>query len=213
MFPAICFGLGTWQLYRWRWKTNLLQDIEDGLERPPLDYFREDPANLEKIRFRRLKLSDCQYPEDRVVLVGPRGAQEIFPKEKFASMLIRKFRGPDDKYYLLNEGWLPWRAPIPKSRIAPENIRVVLDRSEAVSIFAQKNDPSKGEWRWKDIDAIAKYLGTEPVMFKRIQSPGDNYRGTIPSKATFEISNRHLEYILTWYGVGIATALLSKLKR
>ena len=30
-FPAVCFALGTWQLYRLQWKQSLIRTLEEGL--------------------------------------------------------------------------------------------------------------------------------------------------------------------------------------
>lgn len=91
-FPAICFGLGSWQLYRLRWKKQLLASIEEGLALPPvyLDRLPESEAELEQIRFRRLKLNGMEYGCDRkdIAFVGPRTANNMFKDTNYASIVI-----------------------------------------------------------------------------------------------------------------------------
>jgi cytochrome oxidase assembly protein ShyY1 len=91
-FPAICFGLGSWQLYRLRWKKQLLTSIEEGLALPPIDIDRlpESEAELDQIRFRRLTLKDIEYGCDRkdIVFVGPRTANNMFKDTNYASIVI-----------------------------------------------------------------------------------------------------------------------------
>lgn len=35
--PIFTFGLGSWQVYRLQWKLALIQELEDQLEKPPMD--------------------------------------------------------------------------------------------------------------------------------------------------------------------------------
>lgn len=79
-------------MYRLRWKTQLLASIEEGLALPPIDLDRlpETEEELERIRFRRLKLHSLQYacPKKDVVFVGPRTANGIFGDTNYASIMI-----------------------------------------------------------------------------------------------------------------------------
>ena len=34
--PIVCFGLGTWQMQRLKWKVSLIDDLEDKLARDPM---------------------------------------------------------------------------------------------------------------------------------------------------------------------------------
>ena len=92
VFPAICFGLGSWQMYRLRWKRQLLSSIEEGLALPPveLDRLPETQEEVDQIRFRRLKLDSLQYACDRkdVAFVGPRTANGLFKDSNYASIMI-----------------------------------------------------------------------------------------------------------------------------
>lgn len=207
VFPGLCFGLGAWQLCRWRSKRCLLADIEAGLGLPPvlLDALPED---LGPLRYRRLRLRGARLGE-QTVLVGPRAARAALPAEPFATMVIAPLSDGRSRRALVNLGWAPY-GPAPAVRVDPAECTFVLDRTERPSWFAAQNDPARGVWRWKVVDQLAAHLGTEPVMLKRIDR-GD--RAIVPSPTTFEIPNRHLEYILTWFGLGVATSLLAVLKR
>ena len=39
--PFLTFGLGTWQLKRLKWKINLIDELEEKLELPPLTFPRK----------------------------------------------------------------------------------------------------------------------------------------------------------------------------
>lgn len=89
-----------------------------------------------------------------------------------------------------------------------------------------ENDVEQNRWTYKDWDGMAKALGTKPLLFKRIRlirgkgkSAGHNpVLGTLtdipvapPPSVT--LPNRHLEYVLTWWGIAAASLALGFLKR
>lgn len=36
LMPIVCFGLGIWQVRRLQWKVNLIEDLQDKLQRAPM---------------------------------------------------------------------------------------------------------------------------------------------------------------------------------
>lgn len=210
IFPTLCTCLGTWQLYRLQWKTKLLKDIQEGLEKEPvaIDVINGAPDKA----YRRLQLDGFTL-DDEIVLVGPRSSRDLLPDSKFGFILVRKIKDKQGNSYLLNDGWIPWKAA--PAEFKPSDLgkeQFVLDRSESPSIFAKSNSPEEGIWRWKNVSQLAEALETRPAMVKRITG-NTNGRVAVPSPATFEIPNRHLEYVFTWYGVAAATFLLSFVRR
>jgi cytochrome oxidase assembly protein ShyY1 len=64
---------------------------------------------------------------------------------------------------------------------------------------------------YRDVEAMAKRYDTEPLMFQRIsRRNGTGIPITGPPR--IEISNRHMEYIITWYAMSAATLALGFLK-
>lgn len=76
-----------------------------------------------------------------------------------------------------------------------------------------RNDPSVGKWQYRDIAAMASHLGTEPLLFRRIARRVDPEQIPVASPPRIDISNRHLEYVFTWYIMAATTYLLGCLKR
>lgn len=75
------------------------------------------------------------------------------------------------------------------------------------------NEPEKGKWLYKDVDAMAKTQNTEPILFRRIRRKLDTKEIPISLPPKVELSNRHFEYILTWYTMAAATYLFGFLKK
>lgn len=46
--PIVCFGLGTWQVRRLKWKLNLIEDLEDKMQRAPISL----PRNVKSVRLK-----------------------------------------------------------------------------------------------------------------------------------------------------------------
>jgi cytochrome oxidase assembly protein ShyY1 len=131
----------------------------------------------------------------------------------------------------LNLGWVKWKEEDQVELPPLENgVEAILDRSERASFFATANDAAARLWRSKDLTALATFFHTKPVMFKVIGDQRANGEKRYPrlASATFEIPNKHLEYVLTWYqqfvfavsnynfiryGLSAATFLMAFLKR
>jgi len=81
--------------------------------------------------------------------------------------------------------------------------------------FTPDNRPGKNEWYFPDIKEMAAWVGgdevwieetMEPELFEMIKRAAKGIPMGRPPKV--QLSNRHVEYIVTWYGVAIATAIL-----
>ncbi|KAI6381814.1 hypothetical protein MCOR25_001045 [Pyricularia grisea] len=91
IIPLTAFGLGTWQVYRLQWKTDLLAKCEDRLVRPPLPLPpRVDPAAVEDFDYRRVYVTG-RFRHDQEMLIGPRmrdgeqGYMVVTPLEPIAA--------------------------------------------------------------------------------------------------------------------------------
>ncbi|KAF2460272.1 SURF1 family-domain-containing protein [Lineolata rhizophorae] len=70
--PVTAFILGTWQVKRLSWKTELLAELEDRLARPPMPLPpRVNPDALAEFDHRRVTASG-RFRHDKEMLIGPR---------------------------------------------------------------------------------------------------------------------------------------------
>jgi surfeit locus 1 family protein len=207
-FPAICFGLGTWQVYRLDRKTELIHSLEQGLSKTAIKLY-SIPSDLESYRYRRLKLHGSPEPGSPIFL-GPRGARDI--DVDFAMSFVIPFRMVDGTRVLVDYG----RVPLGKEseiKIPEEQyVEVMLDRPEKKSFAVDENVPELGKWLYRDVEAMGKHCKCQPIAFKRITQREE---GIIPiaGPPKIEISNRHLEYIATWYLMSAASFALGFMKR
>lgn len=199
---AILIGLGAWQMQRLHWKQDLLAHIERlqrstpvplqmALGRAPekLDFVRArlDCPGIERLPTLRLYALENGQAGDRLITACPVGGYSI--------LVDRGFLAPGDTV-------APGREELAEPVIGV--LRIPADRNR----FTPVNDPAKGQWYWRDVPAMAAALGAKdpaPVMLM-LESPAPVGGGARPAAIPTEISNRHLEYALTWFGLAAALA-------
>ncbi|KAF6127549.1 SURF1 cytochrome c oxidase assembly factor [Phyllostomus discolor] len=72
---------------------------------------------------------------------------------------------------------------------------------------AAENNPERNHWHYRDLEAMAKVTGTEPIFIDadfKSTVPG----GPIGGQTRVTLRNEHTQYIVTWYGLCAATSYL-----
>ncbi|KAI0173622.1 SURF1-domain-containing protein [Hypoxylon sp. FL1284] len=210
VIPVTAFALGTWQVQRLGWKTELVARFEDRIVREPLPLPpRVDPAAVADFDYRRVRARG-RYRHDREMLVGPRmrdgeqGYMVVTPLER---------AGDPAATVLVNRGWISKRRRRQQDR--PES----LDRGEVVvegllrepwkkNMFTPENRPDKGEFYFPDVKQMAELTGSQAVWIEQTMEPGllqtiDMESKGIPIGRPAEVNlrNNHAQYIFTWYSL------------
>jgi len=196
---VVLIGLGTWQLQRLAWKTDLLDRIEARMAAAPapLPADLDDPAAWD---YRRVTATGRFRPETTLHWVarthdGQTGVDLITP-------LVRD----DGTAVLVNRGWVPAEtdpgaAPPPGGTVAVEGVaRVPPPRGW----MRPDNDPAANVWYWVDLDAMAAAAGLDnpaPVLLQAADADPDAL--PVGGRTRVSIPNDHLEYALTWYGLAV----------
>lgn len=164
LIPAIAFGLGTWQVFRLQWKTDLIARFEDRILKPPLPLPpRIDPAAIKDFDFRRI-VTTGTLRHDQEMLIGPRvhdgnnGYLVVTPLQRkgIASTI------------LVNRGWIPKKlkrqvdrqAGLPIGEVTVEGL---LREPWKKNMFTPDNKPELGEFYFPDVEQMAKFSGSDPV--------------------------------------------------
>lgn len=117
--------------------------------------------------------------------IGPRGH-----KQGYAFMVIMPYQLRDGRRVLLNLGWSSTFGQLPQ----PLPTKYVKDLKSESAPWFNKRLPVKS------IEELSRQLETEPIMLKSIDDHAPFF-------------NRHLEYVFTWYTMGILSVLFGRLKR
>lgn len=212
---ALLVSLGTWQLHRLQWKEALLATLEKNIKADPVpldaapeggwlipgaDEYRPVIA---RGRFRHDAERHLFMAED-----GRRGWHIYTPLET-----------ADGRMVFVNRGFVPDEKKAPETRKEGQlsgEVEVVglLRATGTKETFSPDPDTIKNVWYWRDLAGMAAYPGLlapgKKLMpfFIDARAEPKNPGGLPEGGATrITITNRHLEYLLTWYGLA-ATVLV-----
>jgi surfeit locus 1 family protein len=202
---AILLGLGTWQVQRLQWKTELIDRVEAGFAAAPVTLAESlaDPAGSDF----HAATATGRYRHDLAFAIGAAGMDGIV-----GSTLVTPLETGDGALLLVERGWLPQALLPPQTpgELEPEGqVRLsghLRDRSnERAGPFTPDNEPSRRRWFWYDLPALEQVTGRRvlPVVLTldRPDVAGDRMR---PMPLRVELPNNHLGYVITWYGLAVA---------
>lgn len=205
---AILVSLGSWQLRRLAWKTEILAEIAARLEAPPGPV----PATTspEADRYLHVRTSGEILPGEIHVYTSapPRGV---------GYRVIVPLRLADGRSLLLDRGFVPIDEKDVPRHLGPITVEGNLDwPRETDSLFTAAPDLAKNIWFARDVPAMAAALGTEPLLL--VTSASDDPAAPQPLPVTVNLRNDHLGYALTWFGLALVWAgmtlyLLWRIKR
>jgi len=208
LIPITAFVLGTWQVQRLTWKTDLVARFEDRLVRPPLPLPPQiDPSAIHEFDYRRV-YAKGKFRHDREMLVGPRlhdgedGYMVITPLER---------AGGAGTTVLVNRGWIAKKFKTQASR--PEGlpqgevtVQGLLREPWKKNFFTPANDPPRGAFYFPDVEEMASWSGSQAVWVEATMRPSlveayDREAKGVPIGRPAEVNlrNNHLQYIVTWY--------------
>ncbi|KAI0403097.1 SURF1 family-domain-containing protein [Xylaria palmicola] len=222
LIPVTAFVLGSWQVQRLGWKTDLIARSEDRLVQPPLPLPpRVDPDAIADFDYRRV-VARGRYRHDREMLIGPRmrdgeqGYMVVTPLERDPG-------GSDGRgttTVLVNRGWVSRR--LRRQRDRPEGLPTgevvvegLLREPWKKNMFTPDNRPDKGEFYFPDVKQMAELSGSQPVWIEQTMEPDLMQALEMQSKgipigrpAEVNLRNNHAQYIFTWYGLAVATSIM-----
>ena len=214
----ILLGLGTWQLQRLAWKRELLAKIEalQSARPRPLEPVLDAVARGEDAGFTRVQvecpgLARAPYLELYGLKDGRAGSRLISAcaarAQRYRTILV-------DRGFVADT--ISARPPVDPADPTPVAVTGVLRAPEPGSSFSPPNRP--GRWFTRDVAAMAAALkapAPAPLFLMAETSSNPEWKALEPAPLPAQISNRHLEYAMTWYGLaaallGVYAALLLK---
>ncbi|KAK0656466.1 SURF1 family-domain-containing protein [Cercophora newfieldiana] len=217
VIPVTAFFLGSWQVQRLKWKTDLIAKCEDRIVRPPLPLpNRVDPDAIADFDYRRVYATG-RYRHDKEMLIGPRmrdgeqGYMVVTPLER---------DGDPGATVLVNRGWISKKLANQSSR--PESLPKGEVRVEGMlrqpwkkNMFTPENRPDKGEFYFPDVIQMASLTGSQAVWVEQTMEPDFSTLLEMEAKGVpigrapeVNLRNNHAQYIFTWYGLAAATSIM-----
>ena len=186
---AILMSLGFWQLQRMTWKAGILAEIDARLAEPPVAL----PIAPDPVADKYLQVEVTGMIEEGELHVltfgeGGPGFRVIAPMALEGGYRI-----------LVDRGFL--------RESEKDVVRTGGDITAIGSlVWPQETDKyvpdpniEKNIWFARDVNLMAEALGTDQVMLAISRS--SNNDGITPQRVSVNISNRHLEYVMTWFSL------------
>jgi surfeit locus 1 family protein len=195
---AILVGLGSWQVVRLGWKTELIAERTARLEAPPIALPTED-ADLAAVMWAPVRLTG-RFLHDKELLLAARSQ-----RGNVGSHVLTPFVRDEGPVVLVNRGWVPddRRAPSarPEAQIdGPVTVVGLVTPGAGRNAFTPDNDPATKFWLSVDYAAMGTAVGRDlqPVVIDADATPNP---GGFPigGQTRLDIPNDHLQYAITWY--------------
>jgi len=209
--PAILIllSLSIWQLNRYFWKLDLLQNVADQMAQEA-EAYPEGDVDLKKWIYRRVALTGTFDHAKEIHLFahtikGLKGFQVITPFTLANT----------DAVILVNRGWVPERLK-DADRRAEGNVIGELTVTGVIRApwtksydFLPASNSETNVWLYGELDQMAAHLKltVKPVFVELddLDVPGGWPKG---GQTRVSVPNNHIEYSITWFGLALAMAVI-----
>ena len=194
---AILIALGVWQVERLHWKEALIARIAERAADAPMPLedamalaTKMPEAQRDEIEFRRVRISGEIAPTAPVTfatLDADNVRRALVPVRAEGALVFLDVRTPDGQK--------------PLGGAAAFDGAGVLRFGKPANDYTPPNDPVGEQWFWPDLKAAAaaRNLPDPAPFFLAVEQAG----GPPNPAATPVLSNNHLGYAFTWFGLAI----------
>jgi surfeit locus 1 family protein len=194
-FIFIVLSLGTWQVFRLYSKSKLISDLENNLKRSSIDFNVDIDKEYTKVLLKKknLKSKIFLYHLNK----GEIGFKVIIPYEVNSSLLV-----------LVDKGWIRKDKInlIKNSLFNDDIIEGYTKKIREKKLFTPKNNVKEDFLYSVEIDNLKKSLNKNIYPLLIIQT-SKTKKDIIPNDYRVSLSNNHLQYAITWYGLALFTII------
>jgi surfeit locus 1 family protein len=203
-------GLGTWQVERLAWKTDLLKTMAEHMAAAPRPLTGPEWGNVEdyeKVTLTGHFLHDREFHMlARSVAAGELGYQILTP-----------FMVDGGGTIIVERGFVPTDHRDPGTRLAGQvqgEVSVVgiahHPHEPTMKWFIPDNRPAENLWLWADLATMAKTGGLGTIAPFVIDADATPNPGGLPvgGQTQVDIPNDHLQYAITWYALAVVLVVM-----
>ena len=194
-FIFIVLSLGTWQFFRLNSKSQLISDLENNLKRNSIDFNVDIDKEYTKVLLKKknLKSKIFLYHLNK----GEIGFKVIVPYEVNSSLLV-----------LVDKGWIRKDKinSIKNSLLNDDIIEGYTKKIREKKLFTPKNNIKEDFLYSVEIDNLKKSLNKNIYPLLIIQT-SKTKKDIVPNDYHVGLSNNHLQYAITWYGLALFTII------
>ncbi|WP_269715532.1 SURF1 family protein [Caulobacter sp. NIBR2454] len=197
---AILCTLGGWQMQRLAWKQDLLTRIA-ALQGAPATPWMPSSAEFTRVSLTCPGLAKAPFVELYAIREGKAGSRIISAcKTPQGSVLVDRGFVPDT---------ISARPPVDAADRTPVAVAGVLRGGDPRSFITPPDRPAERQFFAREVGPIAAALGAAnpaPMFLMAETSSNPEWAALEPAPLPAEITNRHLEYALTWFGLAATLA-------
>ncbi|PWE33325.1 SURF1 family protein [Maritimibacter sp. 55A14] len=192
---AVLMALGIWQMQRLAWKESVLAEMRAAMTAAPVAL--PDGPDAAAHNYLPVRASG-RIGEGAIRILGSR--RLVGPGYR----LISAFE-TGGRRILLDRGFVAQArgdAPLP----VQDDVTVAGNLhwpDEIDASFTPEPDLDANIWFARDVPAMARHLGTEPVLLVARDETGDTGPATPWPVDMSGIANDHLEYAITWFSLSV----------
>ncbi len=194
-FILVVLFLGTWQVFRLYSKNNLISNLEKNLKKNSTNFNLDISEEYTKVFLKKKNL------KFRIFLYhlykGEIGFKVIVPYEVNSSMVV-----------LVDKGWVKKdKINLIKNTVFNDEIIEGYTKKIKKKNFFTPNNNIKEDFSYSvDMDNLKKSLSKNIYPILIIQTTQSN-KDIIPNNYEVRLSNNHLQYAITWYGLALVTVI------
>ena len=194
-FVLILFSLGIWQTIRLNHKNNLIENLQNNLKKNSI-YFNSDVSEEYTkvlIKKKSLKPEVFLYHLNK----GEIGFKVIVPYEVNDSLVV-----------LVDKGWVKKDKInlIKKGLFNEDVIEGYTQKIKEKGLFTPNNNNKEDFAYFIDIDFLKTNLNKSIYPLLIIQTSKTN-KDIAANNYQIHLSNNHLQYAITWYGLALLTII------
>ena len=198
-------GLGVWQMQRLVQKNALIANLEQHMQSEPISLGvaiarQQAGEDIEYIKIQVIGVFDRAHALRKVSSVRGSPGWEI----------ITPLKTDDGFSVLVDEGTIAENQTSSPADVSSQTI-IGVARKHGLKrgVFDNDNDAAKNIWYWWDVPAMQVASASDgkfaPFILQKL--PGnDTATGPQVQKPKVELSNNHMGYAITWFGLAAALA-------
>ena len=197
IISLICFSLSVWQIKRLQWKKELINNIENAYNSESIN-INTLSGDLNNFKFKKVHL-EGYFLGEKSMFLGPR-----VNKDQVGYNLITPFLLKDDRYILINRGWIKEKIKINNQKKEYE-IKGILKEANIKNIFTPNNSIKENFWFYIDVKQMSEFTGLNLIdgFFLDLIESSPDEKFTAINSSIPKIINNHLQYAITWAMLGL----------
>ncbi len=194
-FVLVIFLLGTWQVFRLYSKKNLISYLEENFKKNFIYFNKDINEDYTKVKFKKNRSNPAIFLYQ--LKKGEIGFKVIVPYDIDNSSVV-----------LIDKGWVRKKNiySIKSTSFKDDLIEGYTKKIIPKKLFTPKNSLNEDFVYSIDIEYLKKTLNKDIYPLLIIQTSLKN-KDIISNDYEIHITNNHLQYAITWYGLALFTTI------